>query len=105
MSTQMQEAPPEAQAAAQGGSYPTQSDPAMQLFSKAADLIQQGLAVEPDPQIKAAAAKLLAGCHALAAQGEKGHDQALGLSPALKMIQRKNALSQQGGGDQGQSGY
>lgn len=105
MSSQMQESPPQAQAAAQSGSYPTQSDPAMKLFAQAAEALQQGLSIEPDPQIKAQAAKLLAGCHALAASGEKGHDQALGLSPALKMIQRKNAQAQQAAGNQGQSGY
>lgn len=101
---------PAAAGAAQAGAYPTDSDPAMKPLGVAAQAIQAFIGLEPDPQLKAQGSKLLAMCHQILAGGEKQHDAALGLSPALKFIQRKQAM--QGGGgapgpapDGGQGGY
>lgn len=87
---------PEATGAAQSGSYPTQGDPAMQNLSLAAAAIQKFIAAEPDPQLQAAGSKLLAQCHAIIGGGEKNHDAAIGMSPALKFIQRQRAMGTQG---------
>ena len=90
--------PPPPQAGPQPGQpqspYPSQGDPAGQLFAKACEIIAAGIAAEPDPSMKAMAAKVLASCHSLVQGVEKGHDAALGLSPAMKFIQRQNAQQQ-----------
>jgi hypothetical protein len=83
---------PAAAQMAQQGNYPTQNDPAMKPLSDAAAAIQAFIEAEPDPQLKSMGAKLLAQCHAILAGGEKQHDAALGLSPALKFVQRQKAL-------------
>lgn len=88
---------PQAAGAAQSGSYPTNNDPAMQPLGIAAMAIQKFIAAEPDPQLKAMGAKLLAECHSILASGEKQHDAAIGLSPQLKFIQRQQAMAQGGG--------
>lgn len=96
MSQMAQEGPsPQAAGAAQSGSYPTNSDPAMQPLGIAAMAIQKFIAAEPDPQLKAMGAKLLAECHSILASGEKQHDAAMGLSPQLKFVQRQQAMNQQ----------
>ena len=88
--------PPAAVGQAQSGGYPSQNDPAMQLLSKAADMIAQFVTVEPDPQKKSDGAKLLAACHQIIGANEKQHDAAIGMSPALKMVQRQSAASASG---------
>jgi hypothetical protein len=90
--------PAPAQSAAQSGSYASSSDPAAQLFAKACDLIAAGITQEPDPQAKAQAAKVLAMCHALVGKLDSQNDSALGMSPALKMVQRATAARAAGVG-------
>ena len=63
----------------------------MMIMGKIADLIQLFIQVEPDPQDKAAAVKLLQGAHDLAANRAKERDSALGMSPALKFVGRQNS--------------
>ncbi len=85
--------PPAAVGQAQSGGYPSQNDPAMQALSAAAEDIAKFISMEPDPQKKADGAKLLAACHQIISGNEKQHDAAIGMSPALKMVQRASAAS------------
>jgi len=59
-------------------------------LKKAGAALEQAFQAETDPQDKAAIAKLVAAVHGLLAGRDKEKQDAIGMSPALKLAQRAN---------------
>lgn len=60
---------------------------------RAASDMQAFVAAESDPQDKSIGAQILAKIHSITAGRAKEHESAIGMSPALKMVQRANGGS------------